>query len=152
MSQSTIKQISAPTGTYSAEIFSQQHNAYTSDATISITVTVDETFDNDHRVVSTREIHTGRFTFTAADPGQHKLCFTASVANTHPGWFLGNAGAIKFTIDIAIGETSKIESEDKGKLDDIAQKVKGLNAKLEDIRREQVFQRVRPLLYTASLA
>jgi len=134
-------------GTYTAEIFSQHQNAYTSDATISITVTVDETFDNDHRVVSTREIHTGRFTFTAADPGQHKICFTAYTAKNQPGWFSESPGPIKFTLDIAIGETSKIESEDKGKLDDIAQKVKGLNAKLEDIRREQVFQREREALF-----
>lgn len=51
-------------------------------------------------------------------------------------------GGIKFTLDLAIGETSAIESTDKGKLDDIVQKVKDLNGRLQDIRREQVFQRV----------
>lgn len=74
------------------------------------------------------------------------------MAKENPGWFSGSAEPIKVTIDIAIGETSKIESEDKGKMDDIAQRVKGLNAKLEDIRREQVFQRVRTLLYSSILA
>jgi hypothetical protein len=43
---------------------------------------------------------------------------------------------------LAIGETSAIESEDKGKIQDIAQKVRDLNGRLQDIRREQVFQRV----------
>ena|SRR5438034_805710 len=138
-----LSETSSATGTYKTEVFSQQQNAYAPDPSLSLTVTVDETFDNDHRVVSKRDSHSGRFTFTAADPGQHKLCFTANIANTNPGWFAGSAGPIKFTIDIAIGETSKIESDDKGKMDDIAQMVKGLNAKLEDIRREQVFQRVR---------
>lgn len=52
-------------------------------------------------------------------------------------------GAVRVTLDIAIGETSKIESEDKGKIEDIVQKVKDLNGRLQDIRREQVFQRVR---------
>ena len=47
------------------------------------------------------------------------------------------------TLDLAIGETSAIESKDKGKIDDIVQKVKDLNGRLQDIRREQVFQRVR---------
>ena len=46
------------------------------------------------------------------------------------------------TLDLAIGETSAIEREDKGKIQDIAQKVKDLNGRLQDIRREQVFQRV----------
>jgi hypothetical protein len=46
------------------------------------------------------------------------------------------------TLDIAIGETSAIESSDKGKLEDIANRVKDLNMRLQDIRREQVFQRV----------
>ena len=51
-------------------------------------------------------------------------------------------GGIKLTLDLAIGETSAIESKDKGKINDIVQKVKDLNGRLQDIRREQVFQRV----------
>ena len=54
----------------------------------------------------------------------------------------GERGAIKFTLDLAIGETSSIESTDKGKIDDIVQKVRDLNSRLQDIKREQVFQRV----------
>ena len=46
------------------------------------------------------------------------------------------------TLDMAIGETSTIESSDKGKISEIVQKVRDLNARLQDIRREQVFQRV----------
>lgn len=46
------------------------------------------------------------------------------------------------TLDLAIGETSKIERTDKGKIQDIESKVTELKARLQDIRREQVFQRV----------
>ena len=46
------------------------------------------------------------------------------------------------TLDMAIGETSTIESTDKSKMTEIAQKVRDLNSRLLDIRREQVFQRV----------
>ena len=52
-------------------------------------------------------------------------------------------GGVKLFLDLATGETSQVESADKGKISDIVQKVKDLNAKLLDIRREQVFQRVR---------
>ena len=44
---------------------------------------------------------------------------------------------------MAIGDTSKIESSDKGKMEDVVQKVRDLNARLQDVRREQVFQRER---------
>lgn len=50
---------------------------------------------------------------------------------------------MKLTLDLAIGETSAIESTDKGKLSEIAQKIRDLNSRLQDIRREQVFQRER---------
>lgn len=45
---------------------------------------------------------------------------------------------------MTIGESSVIESSDKDKLEDIQSRVKDLNSRLQDIRREQVFQRVRP--------
>lgn len=55
----------------------------------------------------------------------------------------GVHGTVKFTLDMAIGETSRIESTDKDKVDSLVQKVKDLNSRLQDIRREQIFQRVR---------
>jgi hypothetical protein len=51
-------------------------------------------------------------------------------------------GGIKLTLDVAIGETSALEGGDKEKMQDLATRVRDLNARLEDIRREQVFQRV----------
>ena len=102
-------------------------------------ITVEETFDNDHRVVSQRTPGNGRFTFTAADAGQHRICFTPDSQN---GGWLSSAPTVKLGLDMAIGSTSKIETEDSGKIADIVQRVKDLNSRLQDIRREQVFQRV----------
>jgi hypothetical protein len=109
-------------------------------------ITVDETFDNDHRVVSKRNSHSGRFHFSAADAGQHKICFTPET-DASSGWLSNSPGAVKVTVDLAIGETSKIETEDKDKIKDIVQRVKDLNSRLQDIRREQVYQRVRITQY-----
>ncbi|KLJ08483.1 hypothetical protein EMPG_16083 [Blastomyces silverae] len=131
-------------GTYKAEIFKPETNSYISDPSLTLTITVDETFDNDHRVVFQRGKDAGRFTFSAADPGQHKLCFTPESVNG--GWLSGSP-TVKLTLDIAIGETSKIESEDKSKMEDMAHRVKNLNSRLQDIRREQVFQREREALF-----
>ncbi|KAE8157861.1 emp24/gp25L/p24 family/GOLD-domain-containing protein [Aspergillus tamarii] len=131
-------------GTYSTQVINQQSNTYSVDPSLKMLITVDETFDNDHRVVSKRDGHSGRFTFSAADAGQHRICVTAETSAATGGWLSGApAGAVKVTLDMAIGETSKIETEDKGKIQDIVQKVKDLNGRLQDIRREQVFQRER---------
>lgn len=109
---------------------------------MKVLITVDETFDNDHRVVSKRDGPSGRFTFSAADAGQHKICFTPETDVATGGWLSGPAGAVRLTLDLAIGETSKIETEDKDKMKDIVQRIKDLNSRLHDIRREQVYQRV----------
>lgn len=95
-------------------------------------------------MVNTKGSATGKFTFSAADSGEHRLCFLPSTPGGG-GWLSGGQtlGGIKLTLDLAIGETSQIESTDKGKIQDMVQKVRDLNGRLQDIRREQVFQRVR---------
>jgi hypothetical protein len=105
---------------------------------------VEETFDNNHRIVANRGNAKGKFTFSAADSGEHRLCFTPQNIPSQGGWLSGSGvhGTVKFHLDMAIGETSKIESTDKGKIDDILQKVMDLNSRLQDVRREQIFQRV----------
>ncbi|KAI9368061.1 emp24/gp25L/p24 family/GOLD-domain-containing protein [Aspergillus egyptiacus] len=131
-------------GTYSSEVIDQHSGTYAVDPSLKMLITVDEIFDNDHRVVNKRDAHSGRFTFSAADPGSHKICLTPETNAATGGWLSGApAGAVRITLDMAIGETSKIESEDKGKMSDLVQRVKDLNGRLQDIRREQVFQRER---------
>ncbi|KAJ5281580.1 hypothetical protein N7478_006952 [Penicillium angulare] len=129
-------------GNFASYVVNPSTGVYAIDHSVRIMITVDETFDNDHRVVSKREHHSGRFTFTAADAGQHKICFTAET-DASTGWLATTPGAVKISLDIAIGETSKIETEDKDKMKDIVQRVKDLNGRLHDIRREQVYQRER---------
>jgi hypothetical protein len=89
----------------------------------------------------------GRFTFTAAEAGDHKICFLPSSDSGKTAWLSTNNpnGGIKLTLDMTIGETSVIESEDKNKLEDIQSRIKDLNSRLQGIRRDQVFQRVRYL-------
>ena len=103
-----------------------------------------EIFDNNHRVVSQRGGQSGRFTFTAADAGDHQICFQPSSSSGRSSWLsVGQPnGGIRLTLDLAIGESSQLESTDKTKIEDITGRIKDLNARLNDVRREQVFQRV----------
>ena len=104
---------------------------------------MNEIFDNDHQVVNTKGSHTGKFTFSAADAGDHRICFAIAGAGSG-GWLSGGEqnGAVKLTLDLAIGETNAIKTADEGRMGELAQKVRDLNSRLVDIRREQVFQRV----------
>lgn len=118
---------------------------------LSIYISVDETFDNDHRVVSQRGSSNGKFTFTSAEAGEHKICFTPTSNSGRPGWQASTSGhqghrghvGVKLSLDLAIGESSKLESTDKNKLEDLESRIRDLNSRLSDIRREQVFQRER---------
>ena len=108
---------------------------------------MDEVFDRDHRVVSQRGSSTGKFTFTAADAGEHRLCMMPS--GVHHSWGVlasgAAAGGIRMELDLAIGATSAIERADKDKMGEVAERVRDVNARLQDVRREQVFQREREM-------
>ncbi|KAG8428047.1 emp24p/erv25p- protein [Metarhizium acridum] len=132
-------------GHYSAEEYDDRVNAWQQHNGISIYISVDEVFDNNHRIVSQRGSASGRFTFTAHEAGDHKICFVPSSTSGRSSWLSAHSpnGGIKMKLDLVIGETGQIESSDKDKLQDIASRVKDLNARLHDIRREQVFQRER---------
>ncbi|KAJ5232329.1 membrane protein [Penicillium chermesinum] len=130
-------------GTYSTYVINPNTNTYNIDHALKVQITVDETFDNDHRVVNKRDSHSGRFTFTAAEAGEHRICFMADTDVSTAGWLSNGQGGVKVSLDLAIGETSKIETEDKDKMKDIVQRVRDLNSRLHDIRREQVYQRER---------
>jgi len=148
--RATIRRLFFPwkLGSYKVEAWNQQVNSYVATSDLKLQITVEETFDNDHRVVShttTSSPSFSKFTFSAADSGLHRLCFIPSGPAAGSGWFSGGGphgmGAIKLSLDLAIGETSKIESQDKDKIESMVQRVNELNGRLLNIRREQMFQR-----------
>jgi hypothetical protein len=132
-------------GHYHAQVYDDDTKGYTTKPDTGVFVTVEETFDNNHRIVAQRGASEGRFTFSAADSGQHRICVTPQNVPAQQGGWLhsGIHGTVKFHLDMAIGETSRIESTDKDKVETLVQKVKDLNSRLLDVRREQVFQRER---------
>ena len=89
-------------------------------------------------MVSQKSHATGRFTFTAAESGQHRLCFQAS--DVGGGWF--SSSLVRLQLDITFGDAGEINKAPGAERDALAQRVRDLIVRLEDIRREQVFQRV----------
>jgi hypothetical protein len=133
------------TGHYTISQYESATHSFSSPSTLGLYITVEEVFDAHHRIVSQKGDANGRFTFSAADSGEHRLCFSPTNWQSHGGFLVGgeDMGGLRVELDMAIGETSAIESTDKGKIEDLVGRIRDLNGRLLDIRREQVFQRVR---------
>ena len=95
--------------------------------------------ESGHSVVNTRGPPEGRFTFTSHEAGDHTICLSSNYSSS---WF-GTAAHIRLHLDIAVGTTKANADHDRGHVSALASKVRELNIKIEDIRREQQYQRER---------
>ena len=98
------------TGHYHAEAWSDQTKSYQDSADVGVFVTVEETFDNNHRIVAQRGSQKGKFTFSAADSGQHRICVVPQNVPSSGSWLSsGVHGTVKFTLDLRHPETSTMD-------------------------------------------
>ncbi|ORY81490.1 emp24/gp25L/p24 family/GOLD-domain-containing protein [Protomyces lactucae-debilis] len=126
-------------GKYRAEEYRAELQQYATNPELGIQITVEELADNNHRIVNQRGKSDGKFTFTAVEVGDHEICFQTNAGN---GWFTSTH--VKFHLELSIGHTDDFKSGGgTDKVKDLAQRIEDLNARLQDIRREQVFQRER---------
>jgi len=94
-----------------------------------------------HSVVQTRGPSNGRFTFTSHEAGDHSICLSTNYSS----WF--STTHLRVYLDIVVGTTKPDVEHDRSHISDLAGKVRELNQKLEDIRREQQYQREREADY-----
>lgn len=91
-----------------------------------------------HNVVRTRGPNESRFTFTSHDSGDHSVCLSSNYGAT---WFSNTH--IRLYLDIVVGSTKADHEHDRSHVSELSAKLRDLNQKLEDIRREQQYQRER---------
>ncbi|CAM9019745.1 unnamed protein product [Wickerhamomyces anomalus] len=89
------------------------------------------------RVVHQKGSPTGEFTFTAIDSGEHRICFQPQ----SQGWLAKTK--TKVTVDFEIGDPETLDSKKTEHVQSLTGKVKALNKKILDIRREQELTRER---------
>jgi hypothetical protein len=90
-----------------------------------------------HSVVKTRGPPDSRFTFTSHESGDHLICLSTN----YTSWW--SSTHIKLYLDIVVGTTKSDVERDRTHVSELAGKVRDLNQKLEDVRREQQYQRER---------
>jgi len=88
-------------------------------------------------VVHQKGSPTGEFTFTAIDSGEHRICFQPQ----SQGWLAKIK--TKVTVDFEIGDAETLDSKKTDQVQSLTGKVKALNKKILDIRREQELTRER---------
>ncbi|VEU20718.1 DEKNAAC101569 [Brettanomyces naardenensis] len=125
-------------GKYEAYEFDSSKNDYVNSNHLQVEITVDETFDNNHRVVSQKNSPIGQFTFTSLDSGEHKFCITPK----HTDWSKRSKHRIFF--DLAVGDAKPlVDSRRDEDVSFLTMKTNELLRRLEDIRREQQLFRVK---------
>jgi hypothetical protein len=97
--------------------------------------------DTAHLVVNSHGSSEGRFTFTSHEAGDHTICL-ATNASKSSTWF-SSGSHVRLYLDVVVGSTKADVEHDRSHVSMLAGKVRELNAKLEEIRREQQYQRER---------
>ena len=92
-----------------------------------------------HSVANTRGPPDGRFTFTSHDAGDHSICLSTNYSST---WF-GPIAQIRRYLNIVVGSTKPNTDHDRSHVSVLVSRLWDLNIKIEDIRREQQYQRER---------
>ena len=108
----------------------EKKGIYEEDSDVVVMVTIDETFDNNHRVLSQKNAYTGDFTFTALDSGEHKICGS-------PSYPQELSAKIRVFIELDIGHVSSLDSQRKDDVKSTVNRMKQLNQRLLNIRQEQ---------------
>ncbi|EJU03800.1 hypothetical protein DACRYDRAFT_21235 [Dacryopinax primogenitus] len=125
-------------GHYRAQEWSESSQSYEINSELGIQVDVDE-LSTGQSVVKTRGPPEGKFTFSSHDAGDHSICLSSNYTSN----WLSTRHHIRMYLDLAVGATRRDTEHDRSHISDLAQRIRDLNFKLQDIRREQQFQRER---------
>lgn len=124
-------------GKYKVELFDKDKNDYMPTANgIGMHV---EVKDPDQRIVMSKTYSAeGRFSFTTHAPGEHLICLYSNSS----AWFGG--GNLRVHLDIEVGEHAVDYNElaGKEKLTELQLRVRQLLDQVEQISKEQNYQRV----------
>lgn len=99
-------------------------------------------------MVDTTAPSEGKFAFTSHIAGDHDICLSSHPHDSHSYHTSGDHPQIRLHLDIIIGEAKPDNTAaDRSHITDLAGRVKNLNDKLKDIRKEQQYQREREALF-----
>ncbi|KAG2178789.1 hypothetical protein INT43_001635 [Umbelopsis isabellina] len=134
-------------GEFKAEEYSDQQGKWIINPETQIQILVEE-LPQGNVIVHQKGSASGRFTFTSSDSGDHSICLSA----TSTAWFSSTRTFVwqqRLHLDMDIGDpTDHVQdhTETLGgtmRYSDLESRVRELNQRVQDIRREQSYQRER---------
>lgn len=128
-------------GKYKGEEYDNTKHYYTINPQLGVQITVIQV-ENGEKIVNTRGLPQGKFTFTSHEAGQHSICLRTNYTG---GWF--STSQVRMHLDLSVGEAMVDKDYEREHAVDLADRVKELNHRLQDIRREQQFQREREIQF-----
>ena len=111
------------------DAFVERNGGFVEDSAIKVKVTIDETFDNNQRVLNQKNPNSGDFTFTALESGEHRICLTPSYHDA--------AANIRIFVDFDIGHIHSLDSKRKDDVNSLKSRIQQLNGRLEGIKTIQ---------------
>lgn len=129
-------------GKLDAYEYAEHAGQYFKTQQLKLKITIDETFDNNHRVVDSSSSPDGSFTFTSIDSGEHRFCLSPVYTDGTKGkWH-------RIFFDIALGASDDyIDSKSERKVDSLTSQIQLLNIKLQEINFEQEQMREREAIF-----
>ncbi|CAM0139976.1 emp24p/erv25p-related protein [Umbelopsis sp. WA50703] len=123
-------------GEFKAEEYSDQQGKWIINPETQIQILVEE-LPQGNVIVHQKGSASGRFTFTSSDSGDHSICLSA----TSNAWF--SSTRTRLHLDMDIGDPTDHVQDHTETLGDLESRVRELNQRVQDIRREQSYQRER---------
>lgn len=124
-------------GHYRAIQWDNEEKIYVKNEEIGMNIEVHEVSSGD-TIVKTLGPSEGKFTFTSHEAGDHTICLSSNQSST---WF--SSSHIRLYLDVTVGAIRHDVDKDRAHATKLSDKLRDLNDKLEEIRREQQYQRER---------
>lgn len=107
----------------------ERDGSFVDDPDLKLGISLYETFDDDHKVLNQQNSHSGDFTFTALETGEHKICI-------NPMYPVIDAN-IRVFMELDIGYVQALDSKMKDDTRSLMNRVMQSTQRLENIRTEQ---------------
>lgn len=106
-----------------------KNGVFEEDLSAGVAITIDELFDNNHRVLNQKTSHSGDFTFTALDSGNHMICIRPEYHDPKV--------TLRVFIDFDVTNGRVLDSKNKENVDVLMNRISQLFERLNSVRAQQ---------------
>ncbi|KAL1921308.1 uncharacterized protein VTP21DRAFT_11024 [Calcarisporiella thermophila] len=120
-------------GDYLLELWSNIQSKFVQSPEMSLSIVVEATRDN-HRLLGLRAKSSGKFKFTTAETGEYSICFSTNKT-------VSNSDPVRLHLEIGAVHVDHDDSDPSLQMNFFLSQAQELNDQIDNIRREQRYQR-----------